>query len=41
MAVSVPAGRFGCPVCPRRFHELAAKKAHVKTQHPKPKNGAS
>lgn len=27
--------RYGCPLCPRRFDELAAKKHHVKTKHPK------
>ena len=34
-------GRFSCPVCPRRFWSLGDKKAHVKSKHPKRKNGAS
>lgn len=39
---AVPAeqvGRYGCPVCPRRFSELSTKKAHVRTHGPKPKRG--
>lgn len=41
-AVPMATGRFTCPVCARRFHELAAKKTHIKLKHPrKRKNGAS
>lgn len=31
-------GRYSCPVCPARFHDLAKKRAHIHTTHgPKPK----
>ena len=29
-------GRYGCPVCPRRFTDLAEKKKHVRKHGPKP-----
>lgn len=28
-------GRWACPVCKARFHELAEKKRHIKAEHPK------
>ena len=29
-------GRFGCPVCPARFHSVSEKKKHVREHGPKP-----
>lgn len=26
-------GRYGCPVCPRRFVELREKKQHIREEH--------
>ena len=37
----VEPGRFDCPACPARFEVLGDKKRHIRTDHPKPKNGAS
>lgn len=28
-------GRYACPVCDRRFTELAAKKTHIRLKHGK------
>lgn len=30
-------GKYACPACDARFVELAAKKAHIRTEHPKEK----
>lgn len=29
-------GRYGCPVCPKRFTDLSVKKLHVRTKHARP-----
>lgn len=29
-------GRYGCPVCLKRFESLQKKKAHMRRKHPKP-----
>ena len=29
-------GKYACPVCERRFHELAEKKKHMRKHGPKP-----
>ena len=29
--------KFGCPVCPKSYETLSAKKAHIKENHPKEK----
>ena len=34
--ITLASGRFGCPVCPRRFTTIGAKKQHMKHEHPRP-----
>lgn len=36
-ALTIEYGRYRCPVCGRPSPDLAAKKAHVKLKHPRPK----
>lgn len=32
---TVVRGKYACPVCPKRFTELALKKQHIREQHPR------
>lgn len=34
-AATIIRGKYACPLCPKRYVELAAKKQHMKTKHPK------
>lgn len=35
--VTIIRGKYACPLCPKRYVELADKKKHMKTEHPKEK----
>lgn len=38
-SISELLGRYGCPVCLRRFTSLAEKKTHIKLKHDRKPKG--